>query len=473
MKKLKIFLAALLVTSMTFAATGCGKSDKSSGDGAKENETQEFTMPAEREEKLLAALENEKDVTLDGELENKTIKWMADWDINPRESDPIPHSDLYYFQKVYGGNIEYHHVDYEQRYDKLAEAISSGEGIDFFYTGNGDAIPKGAIRQLFMPVDDYIDFNSPLWEDVKEVNDSLMWNDKHYTAIVQTSGDAVAVLYNRKTFQEAGLDDPAVLYENGEWTWDTFQELLEKFVDTSDQRFGIDGWWFEFGLINTIGVPPVSIEDGKLVNNLGSPDMEHVQNWIYEMYQKDLIAIGVGDYGWEAKPQYIGEGKLMFYPVGLYELYTTPDVWKAKYGEDAFFVPMPKDPESDEYYVPAKMEAYSIVSGASNPEGVAKYLDCKRYLLLNEEARAVADGAMFVDSYGWTQEMVDMKDSMEQLALDNPVLDISRGVSADCGEILDSDLRNSARGKPWNETFDSTNPVVQKYIDKVNSGEID
>ena len=133
---------------------------------------------------------------------------------------------------------------------------------------------------------------------------------------------------------------------------------------------------------------------------------------------------------------------------------------------------MPRDPDADKYYVPAKMEAYAIVSGASNPEGVARYLDCKRYVLLNKEARTVAD-SMYTEDYGWTQEMVDMKESLQTLADENPVIDISRGVSADCGEILDNSLRNAARGNPWNETYDSISSVVQNYIDKVNSGESD
>lgn len=466
MKKQKALLASLTMSVIAFSATACGKT------GSDTSKKEEYKLPPDREEQLIKVLESEKNYTLDGKLENKTIKWMSDWDINPNKTDPIPHSDFYYFQKVYGGKIEYYHVDYEQRYEKLAEAISSGEGIDFFFAGNGDAIPKGAVREMFVPVDDYIDFESPLWKDVKPVNDSLMWNDKHYAAIVQTTGDSVAVVYNRKTMQEAGLEDPAVLYENDEWTWDTFQEMLEKYVDTSNQRYGIDGWWFEFGLIGTTGVPPVSISDGKLVNNLADPAMERVQNWLYELNQKDLIAIGSDDYGWEAKPNYIGEGKLLFYPVGLYEFYSKPEVWQEKYGEDVFFVPMPRDPDADKYYVPAKMEAYAIVSGASNPEGVARYLDCKRYVLLNKEARTVAD-SMYTEDYGWTQEMVDMKESLQTLADENPVIDISRGVSADCGEILDNSLRNAARGNPWNETYDSISSVVQNYIDKVNSGESD
>ena len=139
-------------------------------------------------------------------------------------------------------------------------------------------------------------------------------------------------------------------------------------------------------------------------------------------------------------------------------------------GENAFFVPMPKDPEADEYYVPTGMDAFVMVKGGQNPEGVAKYLDCKRYTLLNDKVRSIADEQM-VEDYGWSQDMIDMKDSMQSLAEENPVYDFSKGVSADCGEILDINLRNCARGL-WacNVTYDSIFSAVEQIIKEVNDG---
>jgi extracellular solute-binding protein len=466
MKKLKVFLSALLITTAAFSISACGNgsSDSNSGD---ENKYEDQTMPPEKREQIVERINGENGSLLQGELSNKTIKWMATWDINPDASGKNTPADLVIFQEAYGGNIEFHSVSFEERYDKLANAINSDEGIDFFYAGDLDAIPKGAVRGMFVPADDYIDFESPLWKDVKEVNDSIMWDGKHYTAVAQMTGDVVAAVYNRKTIQEAGLEDPADLYKKDEWTWDAFQSMLESFVDTDNQRYGIDGWWFEFGLIDTIGMPPIAIEDGKLVSNLSDPSMERVQNWLYELHQKDFIAIGSDGYGWEAKPNYIGEGKLLFYPVGLYEFYSKPEIWKEKYGEDVFFVPMPRDPEADAYYTSAGMEAYSFVKGGQNPEGVAKYLDCKRFCIIDEESCAIADSA-FTDDYGWTEEMVEMRAEMNRLASENPVVDISRGVSADCGTIIDNSLRQTARGVPWNETYDSIYATVQSYIDETN-----
>lgn len=464
MKKTKAFISALLITAMSVSFFGCGDSNKKTESAPKKE------LDAEtREEIRNNAAESE---LLKGDkLENGEIKWLANWDINPDSTGKNVPTDLAAFQERYGGSVKYYQCSYEERYDKLAEYISSDEGIDFFYEGNLDAFPKGAVRGMFAPADDYIDFSSELWEDVEELNDSFLWNDKHYICAVQSTGDNVAVVYNRKTVQEAGLDDPADLYANGNWTWDTFQDMLEKFVDPDNQKYGIDGWWFEFGLMNTIGIPSVGIENGKLVNNIGTPEMERVQNWMYELYNNNCVAIGVGDYGWTDKPEYIGEGKLLFYPVGLYTFYTEKAQWSKKFGEDAFFVPMPKDPDADEYYVPTGLEAYMFVSGGSNPEGVARYLDCKRFILVDKDTRKIADDQMQAD-YGWTDEMVEMKNSMQELAEDNPVIDLSKGVSKDCGDLLDSSLRNTTRGVPWSETYDSIASTVQKYIDDANNGNV-
>ena len=128
---------------------------------------------------------------------------------------------------------------------------------------------------------------------------------------------------------------------------------------------------------------------------------------------------------------------------------------------------MPKDPEADEYYIPVGIEAYAFVKGGKNPEGVAKFLDCKRFVMEDEETRAIADKQMS-DDYGWSDEMFEMKESMQSLAEANPFIDVSKGVSAECGELLDNSLRLTARGTPWSETYDSIYSVVDKYISEVN-----
>ncbi len=460
MNKMRIIISALLISAMSLPLISCsGSKDNSDEKPKKELDSsvrEEIHKNAESTDLLV------------GELENKKIKWLSDWDINPDGTGKNVPTELAVFQERYGGEIEYYQTTFESRYDDLAQYISSGEGIDFFYAGNFDAFPKGAIRDMFVPVDDYIDFSSPLWEDISDINDSLLWNDKHYMVGVEATGDNVVVVYNRKTIAEAGLEDPKDLYDRGEWNWNTFQELLENFCDSSNQRYGIDGWWFEFGILNTTGVPPISIDNGTLSNNLSDPAIERAENFLYDLYQKNCIAIGAGDFGWETKPSYIGEGKTLFYPVGLYQFYQEKEKWTKIFGDDVFFVPMPKDPEADEYYIPTGLNSYMFVSGGQNPEGVAKFLECKRFTLLDENTKQVGD-QQFRDDFGWSDEMLEMKDELLRLASENPVVDISKGVSEDCGELLDTNMRSAARGTPWNETYESISPVVDKFIEEINN----
>ncbi len=469
MRKTKAAIAALLAASLSVVNFGCGGGEETVS--VKEMDS----MTREQVATLCAS-----DERLTGELENKTITWLSDWNIQSDNTGKTTPIDLAMFQERYGGEVKWIQCTYEERYDKLASCINGDEGVDFFYAGNFDAFPKGAIRGMFVPADDYIDFDSEVWAEVKEANDSVMWNGQHYMTVVQVTGDNCAVVYNRDTIQELGFEDPAALFEDGEWTWDAFQEMLEAYVDPENNKFGIAGWWFESGLSATTGVPNIGLKDGKLVNNLTDPAIERVQNFMYDLNTSNAVAIGVGDFGWTDHPEYIGEGKLLFYPVGLWKLWdgntdeaTGLPAWKATFGENCFFVPMPKDPSADEYYIPANMDSYVFVSGGHNPEGVAKYLECKRVSLMNEDAIRIGN-EQFVSDYKWNDEMIEMKVKMDEMALDNPVFDFMNGVSTDLATIMDSSengVRAAGKGHPWNESLAAIKDAVDTMIEEANSAQ--
>lgn len=476
MRNFKRVLSALLASALCMGFVGCA--------GGSANSVSEPDFSAKemdsktREEVASLAAADER---LTGDLgDNKTIKWLSDWDINPDGTGKSTPTELAIFQERYGGEVKWYNCIYDERYDQLANYINSDEGIDFFYAGNFDAFPKGAIRGMFVPYDEYIDLDSDLWKDIKDVNDSIAWGNDHYMAVTQLTGDNCAVVYNRKTVEELGFDDPKEMFEDGEWTWDVFEEMLEKFVDPENQKYGLDGWWFESGLSGTVGVPYVGLEDGKLVSNLADSNIERVQNYLYDLYNKNCIAIGNGDFGWSEHREYMGEGKELFYLIGLWGLYGVANEtnlkgvqtgWQVTYGEDCMFVPLPKDPEADEYYIPANMESYCFVKGGGNPVGVAKFLDCKRLTMLNDDIKAIAD-QQFVDDYSWTEEMIEMKNTMDEMALEHGVIDFKAGVSTDLADMLDSSeygVRAAGKGTPWNESLAQIKEPVQTMIDDANN----
>ena len=448
----RMALSCLLAAVLTVPLLACGASEADKG-------PKKDISTATREQLAELAKSDER---LTGELENKTIKWLSTWDINSDDTGKTTPIELAIFQERYGGKIEWHQTTHSARYDDLANAINSDEGIDFFYAGDWDAFPKGAVRGMFVPYDDYLDLDSELWADVKDANDSMIWDGKHYVAAVEVTGDNCAIIYNR--------NDPAELFEKGKWDWDAFQDMLSEFVDTSNEHYGIDSWYFEAGLSASTGVPYIGLEDGKLVNNLRNEAIEDYQNWMYDLWQSDYIALGVGDYGWTSRDYYIGEGKLLFYPCGLWTLGMEKSQWSKTFGEDVFFVPVPRYEKADEYYIPANINAYCFVKGGHNPEGVAKFLDCFRFSKVCEGAQEISD-QQFIDDYEWTDEMIEMKNKMNEMALEHHNFDFYNGISADVTGVLDSSehgVRAASRGVPWSESVNSIYDQVQNYIDEIN-----
>jgi hypothetical protein len=193
---------------------------------------------------------------------------------------------------------------------------------------------------------------------------------------------------------------------------------------------------------------------------------------MYELFNKNAVAIGTGDFGWSSKDYLIGEGSTLFYPCGLWALYKDASEWKATFGENCFFVPMPRDPEADAYYIPLNMNAYMFVKGGKNPEGVAKYLECKRLATLDTELAEIGNEA-FVDDYSWTTEMIAMKNTMDAIALENPVLDFKYAVNTDLTDMLDSGeygVRAASRGTPWSKSLATIKDAVAAIVDEANSG---
>lgn len=203
----RMALSCLLAAVLTVPLLACGASEADKGP--------KKDMSAATREQLADLAKSDERLT--GELENKTIKWLSTWDINSDDTGKTTPVELAIFQERYGGKIEWHQTTHSARYDDLANAINSDEGIDFFYAGDWDAFPKGAVRGMFVPYDDYLDLDSELWADVKDANDSMIWDGKHYVATVEVTGDNCAIIYNRKTIDENGLDDPAELFEKGKW----------------------------------------------------------------------------------------------------------------------------------------------------------------------------------------------------------------------------------------------------------------
>ncbi len=465
MKKRKV-ITAVMTGILLLNAVGCSQSssqrstDTTTTTPAPQTTT---TPPATLKEEQQSAI---AEIEVSGEkLENGTVKFLSSWDINPKEGKPKEIS-LEMFETNYGGKIEFIQCTWDDRYTTLGKMVAAGDSPDMFSAGDLDCFPQGAVNNMFIPLDDYVDFDSELWAPMKNVNDIFTLNGKHYVGATGTDTDTV-MIYNKKTIEENGLQDPVKLLEEDNWTWDTFYDMMIAFCDRQNEKFAIDGWWFEGAISLTTGVPYIGMKDGIIVQNLDDPMVEKVQRFMYNMKKQDLPC-PKSERGWQIYPSYIGMGKTLFYPIGIYSLFEPerfPD-----YGEmeDIMFVPMPRCPDADAYYLPARINGFALCSGAKNPKGVAAYLDCVMICRDNETAKQIEYDQIFED-YKWTDEMYEMLLKTREMTEAHPVFEFYTAVNDTVNDLVNNPMKETYNaGVAWAETKETIKMAVQAELDSVN-----
>ncbi len=467
----KKIVSAVLAMSIVAGLTACSNNDGEADITTTTQATVEIKTEQLSDEDA-GAVKQAAEELLTGELENKTIKWFSFYDpFHATNFGNTKSLSLELFEAQYGGEIEYIPTTWSARFNDMSTKIIGGEGIDFVAGGDLDSFPKGVTNGMFEAFDSYVDFDGQIWSGVKALNDYFELNGKHYL-IGTAATEGQVVYYNRNTIETMGYDDPAELLKEGKWNWDTFKEMLLDFCDVDGEQYGLDGWFNEQPIMLTCGVPSVELKDGKLVHNFNSPAIERSMTFMNELFMNGLV-LDKNLFNWNTHIEYIGEGKELFYISGLYEARADQELWTKTFGEpeDVMFVPMPKDPSADAYYLPAGLEAFMLCKGAQNPEGVMKFMEC--CIVANTDERTIQIGIEKMrNDYGWTDEMIEMAQTIKDMTAEHPMYDIHAGCPTDMYQLIDSGetgIRAALQGADWAVTRETLIDAIQTYIDEFNA----
>ena len=482
MKNTKKLLAGAMALAMTAGLTACGGNEDGGAQDVVDNVLEETTTTTttaktvpvnteELKEEEVDALENTMSQLQDVELENKTIKWLAHYDINPSTSGASKKVELEMLERKYGGKIEYIPTTWEMRYDDLSTNVLGGNGVDFFPGNDANNFPKGVVNGMFEPVDDYIDMNSPIWQNVAAGMDLLNFGGKHYEFVTRISAEQVC-MYNKSTIEAFGLDDPWELYEAGEWNWDTFKSMLLEFVDQDNDQWGLDNWFNEKALFLSAGVPTVESVDGQLVCNVNDATVEKAMNYQYELFTSGLV-LPLEQFNWSIQPQMMGEGRQLFWLNGMWGVEGDPSIWTIGVEpENLGIVPVPSPAGSDPYQS-ATLEGYALCKGAQNPQGVALFAECTIVANNDEAAIAIADRKAMDDSQ-WTEEIIERNKIINDLARQYPVIDLASGCSTDIASITtdggsEIGTRAAFHGTDWATMRETIGDTLIMLVDEVNT----
>jgi multiple sugar transport system substrate-binding protein len=129
--------------------------------------------------------------------------------------------------------------------EKLLTQLTGGTAPDLFYVADGQ-MSTLVQNQVVMDLTELLssdasksrpeDFAGDLWGPARTADEKIYG--------VPVDCNPMVLWYNKGLLQEAGITEmPADTYEAGNWTWDTFQTILDAVTESGGRGLVLDGWW--------------------------------------------------------------------------------------------------------------------------------------------------------------------------------------------------------------------------------------
>ena len=380
MKNFKRFLAALLAIGMSVSLIGCQNSSDSSYDEAVDVPT------AEEIEAIPDSAE-------------KTLDWCSYYDLNPSANSEEKYTNVSLFEDK-GGKINYISCGGSvNKYNKLSELILANTPPDIFPYEQKMTFPIGVIKERYQPVDSVVDFDSPLWADVKDTAEQFALNGKHYVAPI-SFGTLSTLTYDLDVIAEEGLDDPYELYQEGKWDWNSFYDIMKQYKENAkgnEERYGINGWYHPF-IFQSTGQTIISKDPktGKYINNIKNPDLERAADFLYKLTKE-----GLDNAAWIGSAASTFENNTLFFAMGPW---ASTGSHTPKEGDRWGVVPMPRDPNSDVQYTTLDIGAYMWIKGSTKKDAVRCWYECSKLAATADEYKEISKKKFYVDNPNWSEE---------------------------------------------------------------------
>ena len=293
-------------------------------------------------------------------------------------------------ESKYGFKYYWQNLTYSGVQDSINTSIIAGTpDCEIYLVDTGMAIPaqlNGLALDLktVLPADSDLLSNQLVtsYLDLGDGKACILMKQQAQTLVEAT----YPLAFNMQMIAEAGLEDPRVLWEKGEWTWDTFNDYCEALTKDTDGDGQIDQYGYSGYMMETFEQLMMSnganIAQGK-DQKLDSPATIEALQQMYDMYNTYgycyPYAYGETD---ENRLNYTAH-HAAFFPQAAWIAAQNGDYdWDGSLGYtlnyDTAFVRWPVGPHGDKDTNPGKNltagEFYIIPAGVAEPEKVYNFL---------------------------------------------------------------------------------------------------
>ena len=178
-------------------------------------------------------------------------------------------------------------------YARILTQIAAGDPPDLLQIGD-DAVPMFVDRGAFVPLDDFLASEEyPLDTSIylPGVLDPGKWDGKQY--LLPKDFSPLAVYYNKKLFDEAGIEYP----QDG-WTWEEFLDTAQQLTIVDDSgntvQWGVQlpGPWttgFEYW-VAAAGGQLISEDGTEFIGYMDSPEVQEAAQFYANLYNQAQVA---------------------------------------------------------------------------------------------------------------------------------------------------------------------------------------
>lgn len=370
-------LCASMAASMLTACNNGTSADSSSGTGNSADSSNSGTSTSENS----GTGENSGSSgnVIEAPTNGSVMKWLGYYDLNVDDKEMV---DKFADE---GYTVEYISTTSSEYFEKLAQLISSGDSPDLVRY-EWMSFPHGVSKNLYAPLDDYIDFDSATWSGMKETIDNFNYSGKHYY-IPYRMNAGVVLLYNATALENEGIsEDPFELYQKGEWTWQAWKNIMVEWCNLGDDYYGVMPTGFvAMPFIVSTGTPLIDVdgENKQIINNMKDANVQRCQEFLQELAKEGLV-----NAEYKNPNECFLDGYTLFAEFGLDWGYSTSQA--AMKDSEIKFVPIPRDEKADKYYMNSDTFGYLVPAGAQNVKAAIKYMEICRLNEIDPERIATA-----------------------------------------------------------------------------------
>ncbi len=253
------------------------------------------------------------------DLKGKTLKFFtadtyAAWSYRNSKGETIDEWQWFYELKdELGLNIKYTMRQHDKSSAAVLQAMNAGLQCDVIYSNHATLATESLI--LAKSLKDVANLDnlgkSPgICENAMEVT---KWGGE--PKLVAPIGVVDVLWYNQTLNQKLGLSDPHVMWENGQWNWNTFKKYMLSIPNTNDKNQGLVAWtcfptniYFTWDTTNGKATTPIVANSPvpTIQNNFLDPQVLEAWEFICSVNSMVKFKCGEDNGGLGVVPEHIG-----------------------------------------------------------------------------------------------------------------------------------------------------------------------